>query len=174
LADVSSPTLSDITDALGEDFMKMHRIGKIVHSVGISTVRYGLVINLLEIGRIKFEDYEVENIRPLVTSSPPLSWLIAKLGEKKVARLIGVTEIVLGSLIGAKPIAPRASALGSLAAVGMFATTLSFLATTPEAWQETRGEPKLSLAGQFLVKDVVLLGASLLTAADALQAAECR
>jgi uncharacterized membrane protein YkgB len=154
--------------------MKMHRIEKIVHSVGISTVRYGLVINLLEIGRLKFEDYEVENIRPLVTSSPPFSWLIARLGEKKVARLIGVTEIVLGSLIGAKPIAPRASALGSLAAVGMFATTLSFLATTPEAWQETRGEPKLSLAGQFLVKDVVLLGASLLTAADALQAAECR
>jgi uncharacterized membrane protein YkgB len=56
----------------------------------------------------------------------------------------------------------------------MFATTLSFLATAPEAWQETRGEPKLSLAGQFLVKDVVLIGASLLTAADALQAAECR
>ncbi|GGO01367.1 YkgB family protein [Microbispora bryophytorum] len=154
--------------------MKIHRIRKTMHSVGISTIRYGLVINLLEIGRIKFEDYEVENIRPLVTSSPPLAWLIARLGEKNVARLLGVTEIVLGSLIGAKPIAPRASALGSLAAVGMFATTLSFLATTPEAWQETRGEPKLSLAGQFLVKDVVLLGASLLTAADALHAAERR
>ncbi|WP_432934423.1 YkgB family protein [Microbispora sp. CA-135349] len=154
--------------------MKICRIGKLVHSMGIATIRYGLVINLLEIGRIKFEDYEVENIRPLVTSSPPLAWLIARLGEKKVARLLGVTEIVVGSLIGAKPLAPRASALGSLAAVGMFATTLSFLATTPEAWQETHGEPKLSLAGQFLVKDVVLLGASLLTAADSLQAAERR
>src|SRR4051812_33725545 len=113
--------------------MKMHRIGQIVHSVGISTVRYGLVINLLEIGRIKFEDYEVENIRPLVTSNPPLSRLIARLGEKKVARSVGVIEIVLGTLIGAKPIAPRASALGSIAAVGMFATTLSFLVTMPEA-----------------------------------------
>lgn len=152
--------------------MEMHRIGKMVHNIGISTIRYGLVVNLLEIGRVKFEDYEVENIRPLVSSSPPLSWLIAKVGEKKVARLLGVTEIVLGSLIGAKPIAPKASALGSLAAVGMFATTLSFLATMPEAWQEGRGEPKLSLAGQFLVKDVVLLGASLVTAADALQAIE--
>ncbi|MGV9386834.1 DUF417 family protein [Nonomuraea sp. NPDC003707] len=120
---------------------------KIVRSVGISTVRYGLVINLLEIGRIKFEDYEIENIRPLVTSSPPPRGLSPDWGEKKVARLIGVTEIVLGALIGAKPIAPRASAPGSLAAVGMFATTLSFLATMPEAWQETRGEPKLSLAG---------------------------
>lgn len=154
--------------------MEMHYARRIAQDAGILTIRYGLMINLLEIGRLKFEDYEVENIRPLVTSSYPFSWLIARLGEKKVAKLIGITEIVLGSLIGAKPVAPRASALGSLAAVGMFATTLSFLATTPEAWQETRGEPKLSLAGQFLVKDVVLLGASLLTAADALQAAECR
>jgi uncharacterized membrane protein YkgB len=152
----------------------MRQVRRIAQDAGILTIRYGLVINLLEIGRIKFEDYEVENIRPLVTSYPPFSWLITKLGEKKVAKLIGVTEIVLGSLIGAKPVAPRASALGSLAAVGMFATTLSFLATTPGAWQETRGEPKLSLTGQFLVKDVVLLGACLLTAADALRAAERR
>ncbi|WP_433501267.1 YkgB family protein [Sphaerimonospora sp. CA-214678] len=162
------------TYAVGGDFMERHRIGKIMHSAGISTIRYGLVINFLEIGRIKFEDYEVENIRPLVTSSPPFAWLVGRLGEKKAARLLGVAEIVVGSLIGAKPIAPRASALGSLAAVGVFASTLSFLATTPEAWQETRGEPKLSLTGQFLVKDVVLLGASLLTAADALRAAETR
>jgi hypothetical protein len=30
-------------------------------------------------------------------------------------------------------------------------------------------DPKLSLAGQFLLKDVVLLGASLLTAAESLR-----
>ncbi|MEU7693358.1 DUF417 family protein [Microbispora sp. SCL1-1] len=154
--------------------MELHCIGKIVHSLGISTIRYGLALNLLEIGRLKFEDYEVDNIRPLVTASPPLAWLVARLGEKRLAGLLGVAEIALGALIGAKPIAPRVSALGSLAAVGMFATTLSFLATTPGAWQETHGEPKLSLTGQFLLKDAVLLGACLLTAADALRAAERR
>ena len=135
-------------------------------------LRYGVALNLLSIGRLKFEDYEVENIRPLVTQSPMFSLLATRLGERKLARLIGVIEIVMGSLIAAKPVAPRASALGSLAAVGMFATTLSFLVTTPEAWQDTRGEPKLSLAGQFLIKDIVLLGASLLTAAESLQAAQ--
>ncbi|MFF3878496.1 YkgB family protein [Streptomyces sp. NPDC001978] len=145
-------------------------VGKNFQTGGLLTTRYGLALNLLWIGRLKFEDYEVENIRPLVTSSPLLSRLVTKFGERKLARLIGVTEIVMGSLIAAKPFAPRASALGSLAAVGTFATTLSFLATTPEAWEERRGEPKLSIAGQFLVKDIVLLGASLLTAAESLQA----
>jgi uncharacterized membrane protein YkgB len=53
----------------------------------------------------------------------------------------------------------------------MFAITLSFLATTPEAWHEKRREPKLSLVGQFLIKDIVLLGAALVTAAEALREA---
>lgn len=140
-------------------------------AAGITTARYGIIANLLSIGRLKFEDYEVENIRPLITQHPMFSPLVAKIGEKKLARLIGTTEIVIGSMIAAKPFAPKVSMLGSLAGVAMFATTLSFLATTPEAWQQKHGEPKLSPAGQFLVKDIVLLGASLLTAGDALQAA---
>lgn len=85
-----------------------------------------------------------------------------------------MTEIAIGSLIAAKPLAPGASALASIAAVGMFATTLSFLATTPGVWQEDHGAPKLSMVGQFLIKDSVLLGASLLTAAESLQAAHGR
>ena len=124
------------------------------------------------VGALKFEDYEVENIEPLVTSSPLFSRLHDALGAPKLARLIGVTEIAMGSLIAAKPLTPRFSAAGSFGAAGMFLTTLSFLATTPEAWQDKRrGMPKLSLAGQFVVKDIVLLGASLLTAAESLRAA---
>jgi reactive chlorine resistance protein C len=101
-----------------------------------------------------------------------LSPLATRLGERKLARLIGVTDMVIASLIAAKPVVPRASALGSLAAVGMFATTMSLLVTTPEAWQETHRDQELSPAGQFLIKDVVFLGASLLTAAASLQAAQ--
>lgn len=143
-------------------------------AVGSSTLRSALALNLMWIGRLKFEDYEVENIRSLVTSNPLFSRLVNKLGEKRLARLIGVTEIAMGSLIAAKPLAPRASALGSLGAAGIFATTLSFLATAPGVWQENQGAPKLSMVGQFLAKDSVLLGASLVTLAESLQAAQRR
>jgi uncharacterized membrane protein YkgB len=145
-----------------------------LQSAGSSTVRNGLALNLLWIGLLKFEEFEVENIRPLISSSPLLAGLMRRLGEQRLARLIGVAEIVMGSAIAAKPVAPRVSAVGSLGAVGTFLTTLSFLATTPAAWQEGRGVPKLSLAGQFLLKDTVLLGAALLTAAESLQAARGR
>lgn len=145
-----------------------------LQSVGSAVLRSALATTLVWVGALKFEDYEVENIHPLVSSSPLFSPFLKKLGEKKTARLIGVAEIAMGSLIAAKPIAPRASAIGSLGAVGMFVTTLSFLVTTPGVWQEHRGAPRLSMVGQFLAKDSVFLGASLLTAAESLRAARRR
>ncbi|MER7892587.1 DUF417 family protein [Micromonospora sp. NPDC094482] len=140
-------------------------------SVGFSVLRCALATNILWIGALKFKQYEVENDEPLVTSSPLLSRLRAKLGARMLNRLIGVTEITLGSLIAAKPLTPRASAIGSFGAIGMFLTTFSFLATTPEARQEGQGILSLSQLGQFLLKDTVLLGAALLTAVESLRAA---
>jgi reactive chlorine resistance protein C len=141
-------------------------------SAGFSVMRYGLATNLLWIGALKFTDYEVENAEPLVTASPLTSRLREKLGAQKLARLIGVTQITLGALIAAKPVAPQTSAVGSFGAAGMMLGTLSFLATTPEACREgTGGIPQLSVLGEALLKDTVLLGAALLTAAESLRAA---
>ena len=78
--------------------------------VGLSVTRCGLATNFLWIGALKFEDYEVENAEPLVTASPLTARLHERLGARNLARLIGVTQITLGSLIAAKPLAPRASA----------------------------------------------------------------
>src|SRR5258708_33406815 len=103
-------------------------------SAGFWVLRSGLVTNLLWIGALKFEDYEVENIKPLVTSSPLFSRLHDKLGGPKLARLIGATDIVVGSLIAAKPLAPRASAAGSLVAGAMFVAPRRLLAAAPELW----------------------------------------
>ncbi len=149
---------------------KQQDTAQAIQSAGASTLRYALALNLVWIGTLKFEDYEVENINPLVSSSPLFAPVLKRLGEKKLARVVGVTEIALGSLIAAKPLLPRASVIGGLGAVGMFATTLSFLVTTPGVWQEDHSAPKLSMVGQFLIKDGVLLGASLLATAESLRA----
>jgi reactive chlorine resistance protein C len=52
----------------------------------------------------------------------------------------------------------------------MFVTTLSFLLTTPGVWEASLGGfPAISvLPGQFLLKDVVLLGAALSTLGESL------
>ena len=74
-----------------------------------------------------------------------------------------MVEVAVAVLIAARPPSPRASALGSAPAVGMFLTTLSFLATTPGVWEPSAGGfPALSaLPGQFLIKDLALLGIAL-------------
>jgi reactive chlorine resistance protein C len=134
-------------------------------------MRCGLATTLVWIGALKFTDYEVQNAEVLVTSSPLTSRLRGKLGARKLGWLIGVAQITMGSLIAAKPFSPQASAAGSFGAAGLFLGTLSFLVTTPEAWQEGRGKPQLSMLGESLLKDTVLLGASLLTAGESLRAA---
>jgi len=53
--------------------------------------------------------------------------------------LLGVVEVAIAILIAARPFAPRAAALGSALAVGMFLTTLSFMVTTPGAWESSLG-----------------------------------
>jgi hypothetical protein len=73
-----------------------------------------------------------------------------------------------------RPYSPRASALGSALAVGMFLTTLRFLVTTPGVWEPSAGGfPALSgKPGQFLIKDLPLLGISLWTLGEAWKASE--
>ena len=65
------------------------------------------------VGALKFKDYEVENSEVLVTASPLTSRLRETLGAQKLARLVGVTQITLGSLIAAKPFAPGHRRLGA-------------------------------------------------------------
>ena len=88
------------------------------------------------------------------------------------SNLLGVIEIILGILIASKNFAPKASAYGSIGAIVMFLITLSLLLSTPGIWQPEYGFPYLSpMPGQFIAKDLLLIGASVWTAGDALMAA---
>jgi reactive chlorine resistance protein C len=139
-----------------------------MEAVGRHTVRYGLVLVLLWIGGMKFTAYEAEGIRPLVANSPLMGWVYNLMSVTAFSSLLGVVEIAIGVLIALRPVWPAGSALGSGLAVGMFLTTLSFLVTTP-GWEPSLGGfPAVSaMPGQFVLKDIVLLGAALWTAGEA-------
>ncbi len=163
---------------------------------GMGLLRVGLVIVLLWIGGLKFASYEADGIVPLIANSPAASFLyhhpapeyrqhMNKEGEVKRANRewqqsnntyrvsygLGVIIVVLGLLIASYPVLPQASAIGSGLLVVMSLTTLSFLATTPEAWVPALGDahhgfPYLSGVGRLIVKDCIMLGAAVLTMAD--------
>ena len=133
-------------------------------------MRYSLVLVVAWIGALKFTSYEANAIQPLVASSPLMSWVYDVFSVTAFSALLGVVELAVAALIAVKPWAARASIVGSLMAIGMFLTTLSFMATTPGVMApEAGGFPVLSLVGSFLVKDVVLLAVALWTLGDALR-----
>jgi len=139
----------------------------LMEDLGIHVSRYGLVVTLLLIGALKFTAGEAQGIQPLVQNSPLMFWLYRILSIQGVSNLIGVIEIVVALLIALRPFSARLSFLGSIGAIITFLLTVSFLFSTPGALRFSHGFPVLGDAGQFLIKDLVLLGASVGTAAEA-------
>jgi uncharacterized membrane protein YkgB len=140
--------------------------------VGGALARYGLVVVIGWIGLLKFTSYEAQGIEPLVANSPLLSWVYGVFSVTTFSTLLGVVEVSTAVLLAVKPWWPRISVVGSVMAVGLFLATTSFLVTTPGVGEDAAGGfPLLSMTGQFLVKDVALLGIAVWTLADALRAA---
>jgi reactive chlorine resistance protein C len=99
-------------------------------------------------------------------------WLYNIFPVYTFSALLGVFELAAAVLIALKPIAPRLSVVGSALAVVLFVSTVSFLFTTPGVSESAGGGfPALSLTGEFLLKDLPLLGLSFWTLADSLRAA---
>ncbi|MFI5706377.1 DUF417 family protein [Kribbella sp. NPDC051620] len=136
--------------------------------------RYGLVIVLVLFGGGKFIKMDS---KILIENSPLMSWLYDFLSVTAVARGLGTLEIVTAILIALRPKWPELSAVGSGIAVVLFLGTLSFLFTSPGVVVSVVSGffPVLSAQpGQFLLKDLVLIGVAIWTLGEALQAVNQR
>ena len=144
-----------------------------LEAAGQQILRYGLVLVLAWIGAMKFTAIEAAGIQPLVANSPFMAWMYGFLSVRVFSDLLGIVEIAIAVMIAVRPWSARVAALGSAMAVVMFLTTLSFLFSTP-GWEPSLGGfPGLSgVPGQFLLKDIVLLGAAVWSLGEALSAAE--
>ncbi|GAY16351.1 YkgB family protein [Mycobacterium sp. shizuoka-1] len=140
-------------------------------TVGALAARYGLVIVIAWIGALKFTAYEAHGIEPLVVNSPLMSWVYGIFSVTTFSAILGVVELATAALLAVRPWWPKVSLVGSVAAIGLFCATLSFLVTTPDIGEQSAGGfPVLSSTGQFLVKDIALLGIAVWTAAEAVRA----
>ena len=137
-------------------------------AIGRGVALAGVVIPLVMIGILKFTQYEIDALKPLIGATPWLAWLYVVFGFAGTAYLLGVVELITAALFVASPWSARAGivagALGSLA----FATTSSTLLAFP-IWEPTAGGfPYLNFVGTFLIKDVALLGISLVVLGESL------
>ncbi len=117
-----------------------------LHRPGLNVTLIGLVLVLTWIGLMKFTPEEAAGIQPLLETSPLFSWLLTFFTIQEASNLIGCAELLTAVL---------------LVTFAIFASTLSFLLTLP-GWHPTLGFPALGAAGQFLLKDLVLLAGILI------------
>jgi uncharacterized membrane protein YkgB len=156
-----------LRDVNVEKFVRVATVDQVSATLG----RYGLVLVIGWIGLLKFANYEAHQIAPLVAHSPFMGWLYEFLPETTFSALLGVFEVTAAVLLAIKPFAPRLSIVGSLMAILLFLATISFLFTTPGVGEQAGGGfPALSLTGEFLLKDIPLLGLSFWTLSDSIKA----
>lgn len=138
---------------------------------GLAVARYSLALIFVWMGLLKFTVYEANNIEPILASSPIFASVYETIGLSSISGIIGVIEIAIGILIASRAFAPKLAVIGGIGAVITFIITLSFILTTPGVWQPEYGFPALSaMPGQFLAKDLVMLGVCIWITGEALNA----
>lgn len=167
--------------------------------IGIGAMKIAIAIIFLWIGALKFVPYEADSITPFVANSPVMSFFyehpadykahLTHEGELKPAERawqtanntygfstgLGTLELIIGGLTLAGLASRRLGMVGAALAFATPFVTLSFLATTPEAWVAALGDaehgfPYLSGAGRLVLKDVAILAGAWLILVDTARA----
>ena len=90
------------------------------------------------------------------------------LGTAGASYLLGVVEITAAILLAASPWSARAGVAGGALAALTFFTTTTLLVALPVWEASSGGFPWLNGLGSFLIKDIGLLGISLVVLGESL------
>ncbi len=178
------------------DFTKAFQLAARTDRLGITLTRIGLMVVLLWIGGLKIFKYEADGIVPFVANSPFMSFFYKHPSPAYKTHMnaegqlslenrqwheenrtylfsygLGAVLVLYALLLGLHSWRPEMAAVGSFLLVIISFVTLSFLITTPESWVPALGDsehgfPYLSGRGRLVIKDIIMMGAAVVTMAD--------
>ena len=127
----------------------MNALTQLISRIAYPFLRIAMGLVLVWIGGLKFVD--PSPVVGLIGASP-----FAFLASNGFVYLLGVGEVIVGALLFANI---QVKYVGILT-MGLFVGTLAILILTPKVAYGDAGFPLLSLPGEFLLKDIVLMAAS--------------
>jgi|AGFS01.1.fsa_nt_gi Predicted membrane protein len=129
----------------------------------ILLLRTTLIIIFFFFGYAKWFSYEANGIAVFISNSPLIAWMHNIAGIRGASYLLGGAEWLFGLMLLLGYWFSLPGLLGAAGSTLTFIVTSTFLFSTPGAVvPEAGGFPALSSTEQFLLKDVVLLAASLI------------
>src|SRR5260221_1621322 len=138
------------------------RSGLLQGDLDYHLVRAAMVIIFLFFGYQKWFAYEAERLIPYISNGPLIFWLYPVFGIRGASWFLGVSEWTIGTLLFLGFWDKRAGILGALGSTATFIATVTIIPFMPDGWDQSAGGfPAMTGNAPFLMKDVVLLAASL-------------
>jgi uncharacterized membrane protein YkgB len=129
--------------------------GLLTKDLDYHLIRASMVLIFLAFGYQKWFAYEAQVLVPYISNGPLISWMYPVFGIRGASWFLGVSEWLFGALLLMGFWSKR---LGILGAIG---STVTFIPFMPNGWDPVAGFPAMAGNVPFLMKDVVLLAASI-------------
>ena len=123
-------------------------------------VRASMVLIFALFGYQKWFDYEAQVLIPFISHGPFIFWLEPLFGVHGASYFLGVSEWLFGTLIFLGFWNKTLGLLGAIGSIGTFVMTVTIIPFMPNGWAAV-GFPAMAINNAFLLKDVVLLVASI-------------
>jgi uncharacterized membrane protein YkgB len=152
----------------------LQRSGLLAKDLDYYIIRASMVIVFLFFGYQKWWAYEAERLIPFINNGPLIWWLYPAFGIRGASWFLGTFEWIFGALLFAGFWGKRLGLLGAAGSAATFIATVTIIPFMPDGWDASAGGfPAMTGNIPFLMKDVVLLAASLyLLRQDALRVAK--
>jgi len=137
------------------------KLGILREGLDYHFIRASMVIIFLLFGYQKWFDYEAQALIPYISHGPLTFWMYPVFGTRGTCWFLGAAEWLLGALLFFGFWNKRLGILGALGAIFAFLSTITIIPFVPDAWAASAGGfPAMTATTAFLLKDLVLLAAS--------------
>jgi uncharacterized membrane protein YkgB len=137
------------------------KFGLLTRDLDYHLIRASMVLIFLAFGYQKWFAYEAQVLIPYISNGPLIFWMYPVFGIRGASWFLGVSEWLFGTLLFLGFWNKRLGILGALGSTVTFLMTVTIIPFMPNGWDPMAGFPAMAGNVPFLMKDIVLLAASI-------------